>query len=401
MRHVVAALAAAACMAGLAADAAAEVTASASMSPRTVVFPATRELVSRLELRTGDRPETFAVEADPPWFEDRGFREGSPVGIARVEREGDVSFGTASQFVATPACSPVENRFHGYDPSGFRVDVTMPANAAGAIVLRRPFGDHAPWPSTELRSAFRLTNDLVGPGVGTLESERTVMPPAPARAGPTGVLIRVSTRPETGRGAARGTIAAGAPIVVTGSTDPPLPGAAIELRWFGPESQGRELAPLARVELDDAGRFELAGWRPRVAGYHELWAFYRGGGAGVTADHACPRRFELAGSYDPPPGPGALKVRSRSARPSGFGAVPLRITCTGGGGCDAKVTLRTAGGRRIARRRVVLGVGLSQRVFFPLSKSWRRALARSGRLRAVAEAGGRRRSVVLRPRSGG
>ena len=407
MRHVVGVLAVAACLAGLVSQAgAAELTASATMSPSTVVFPGTKEIVWRVEIRSGDQDETFAIEMDPPLFEtEPGFAEGSPVGTPRYVVEGAIEPLIERRYYAYVACSPVDLRTHGYEPAGLQLEVRMPANSAGAVTVRRPFGEApwpAPWPGTELRTRFELTNDVRGslllPNHGTLEREQVVSPPAPKRSGATGVQIRLATVPHTGRSSGTKTkVQAGIPIAVTGSVDPPLPGARLELRYFSPDNARGELRTLGHVGVDDAGRFELAGWRPRRSGYHEVWAFYKADRAGVVDDFSCPRTFDLEGEYRPPDEPGKLVVRSSSARLVRFGAVPLRITCKGGRDCDSKVALATVAGRRISGRRVVLGAGLSQRVFFPLNAAWRRALAKRGRIDAVAGADGARRPVVLRP----
>lgn len=409
MRHVVGVLAVAACLAGLVSEAAAEeLTATATMSPETIVFPVTKEVTSRLEVRSGDEDEVFVIEVDPPLFEHpgAGFTEGSPYGSPRFELEGAFEPISLSGYIATIACSPVDLRTHGYEPSGLRLEVRLPARSSGAVVVRRPFGEApwpTPWPATDLRERFRLTNNVRGTPLvpvrrGTLERERFVQPPAPKRAGSTGVQIHLTTTPATGRtGRPRMKVQAGTPITVKGWVSPPVAGARIELRYYSPENDDRELRTLAHVEVDDGGGFKLEGWRPRRAGYNEVWAYYEADRPGVVDDFSCPRVFELEGDYRPPEAPGVLRVRSSSTRLTGLGAVPLRITCTGGRDCDAKVALETVTGRRLSRRRVVLGAGLSQRVFFPLKASRRRALLRAKRLEAVAETGGARRPVVLKP----
>ena len=387
----------------------ADVSATVSSSPGTVAFPLTKEISYRIDVRSGDQPEVFAIGMAPSYYNGPGATEGSPIGSMRGLRvEGDLRNGFAGGDIALPACAPSWNRFHGYEPQRWVVDAQLPPNSSGALLLRREFGEHAPWPDADLRLHFRLTNDLVGPGVGTLEREQELPTPAPARSGPTGVRIDLTTRPETTWAAQpvpNAKITPGTPISVSGSTDPPLAGARIELEYVGPES--RERRTLAVLDTDDAGRFELAGWRPRSAGYHELWAFYESDRPSVVDDHMCPRNFELTGPYSPPSGPAKLRIRSRSERLTRAGAVPLRVTCVGGGGCGGTLTL-TAPARAVvrrrsdaapvvlARRRVEVGQGLAQRFEIRLAKRWRAAVRRAGGVRVTVAAGDARRTVIVR-----
>ena len=377
----------------------AAVRASASAAPETVVFPATKEIEYRLELENDGPRRSFAVSMAPAFYayENGAGLEGSPLGrTVALRAEGALELGVfGSSQVAHPACSPTANRYHGYEPESFTADVSL-GTGPGTLVVRRRYGDHAPWPDADLRLAFRLTNDLNGPGAGDLEQELTVYPPAPARGGPTGVRIGLATRPATGRpGLGTPTrIAGGVPIAVAGRTDPPLPGGRIALRYYAPEGP-RELATLGVVDVDERGRFELSGWRPRAAGPYELWAFYDSTRAALTDDHACPRGFELADPYTPPPGPGELRIRSRSARLTARGAVPLRVTCVGGGRCTTRLALRS-GSEPLATRRIEMTAGVAQRYELLLPRRWRAAARRAGRLVLTVTARGVRRTLVLR-----
>ena len=381
------------------ARAGAEVTASASVAPAAVTWPGVQELTFRLELATGERAERFAVSMEPSYYglpaTEPYELEGSPLGPqASVEKEGALVLGLGGAPLALPVCAPSFNRYHGYEPSTFKIDVDMPARSSGALIARRPFGDFAPWPDSDLRLAFRITPDLVGLGEGTV-AERVVYPPQPRRTGATGVRIRFSTRPFVPRGPTRAEIAPGVPIAIEGSTDPPLPGARISLRYLGPENDS-DLRTLARPEVDDRGRFAVAGWRPRAAGRYELWAFYRADRAGVVDDHACPRPFRTTGRYEPPRDRTGVRVRSGAARLTAQGKAPLRVSCVDDDDCRTTLTLR-AGHATLARRRISLGAGLAQAEYVPIPRAWRAELDERGRLVVVASAPGTARRVVLRP----
>jgi hypothetical protein len=388
------------------------VSGSATVDPAEWTFPATKQATFRLGLRNDGAPQSFAIEMNPSFYAyDAAGRvlEGSPLGpTLSIANEGQLSFGLLGRSeIGLPGCSPRENRYHGYEHEKSVVDVSMPADSVGTLVVRREWGEHAPWPGSDLRLAFRLSNDLVGPGTGTLDREQDVLPPAPVRRGPTGVRIRFETRPASRDPgpAAPPEIAAGTPIAVTGTTDPPLAGARIALRFYGPEND-RTRTTLAVVETDDAGHFGVAGWRPAAAGEYELWAFYSADRPGVVDDYACPRTFRQAGTYQPPPSPGRLRVRSRAAHLTARSSVPLRATCVGGGECTARLALSVparALGEHSARpvalgkRKVGLGRGLSQRFEIAVDRRWRAPVRRAKRLTVTVTGASSRRTIVLRP----
>ena len=389
----------------------------ATVSPGEVRFPETRELTSRLAMRSGPQAETFAVEistASP--FGDltglEGLREGSPLDAAQdIATEGPVTLGVFSgRMHGDPWCSAVTpQRFHGVELSSYKVDVTIPPESEGALIAKHPVARTPPWPTTDYRVRFLVTRRLVGPGASTLDADQTLVSPAVRHTGVGGVQIKLYTSPATTFAPTRDprVLRAGDPLAVHGTTSPTLPGDRIALQYFGPQNP-EELRTLTLVDIDDFGRFDLSGWRPEASGYYELWTRYKSQRAGLSDDFSCPRAFQVEGEAPPQRRPErSVRIESSVGVVGPLGGAPIRVACGEGGACRGKLTLRrTVGGRRrtLSQRSFELPGGAATRVYLRLPPPERRLVRRGGRLSAVVmatgSAGADARRVVLRAARG-
>jgi hypothetical protein len=258
---------------------AAEPTFAARQSPDVVRYPGKQDVSFTLAMTGGSEERSLAVAVVPPAYGTGLRSEGSPLGVSlatpRISVSGAARATRLAVFEAIPGCSPQANIFHGVDPTGYTVFITLPAGGRGALTVRYRFGDFAPWPRTKLAPTF-----LVG--------SRRYVPWGPRlRATRTGVRIDIRTTPASSprptAAAGRPSMARGRAIRIRGRTEPVLRGHWISLR-DGP----RPGDAFARVRTNSRGRFSYR-WRPAGRGDHPIWAFYRSQAAHVLSDHACPR----------------------------------------------------------------------------------------------------------------
>ena len=228
--------------------AAAEPTFSVSQSPDVVSYPGTTELAFRLSMLGGTAERSFHVQIHAPRYGPAARPEGSPLESSSIQRgitvSGAARAETASLSIAIPNCSASANLFHGTEPTGHGVEITLPANARGALTIRYRFGAYAPWPRARLAPTFVI---------GT----RRLQPWGPRlRASKSGVRIDLRTTPPSAPTprAARDTpsVPLGRAIRIRGRTEPRLRGQWIDLRT-GPRSADT----FARVRTSRRGRFLL------------------------------------------------------------------------------------------------------------------------------------------------
>jgi hypothetical protein len=299
---------------------------------------------------------------------------------------------SASTLQGLPACSPRENRPHGYEPVEQRLTLLVAPGGEASVTARHRTGEAAPWPDSDFRVAFTVRQ----PGV----PERVVLPREPAWSGPTGVQIDLRTSPTTAPtgGGPRPTLPRGGALVVRGQTSPALARQLVVLSQSDPSTRGRAV-PFAEVRTDASGAFRHA-WRPSTPGYHEVWATYRSQQPGLVDDWSCPRAFDVADGplVEPPPvpPPGQLVAATRRLRLTGSRTVRLSLRCLGlpdASPCAGSVAL-SHGGRRVASRRIRLAVGARRTLRLRVSARFARIVRRGAR-RAVLGIGADRRVVVV------
>jgi hypothetical protein len=188
-----------------------------------------------------------------------------------------------------PACSPVQNRFHGGESGGPSVAMSMAENATSTVTATYIVGNFAPWPGDDPQ--LTVTASPLPGGPSTLTREMTAHSPKIAVHGKTGTRIGLATTPPSyvsgtkrHRHAKRGTA-----IEVRGTTDPPLRAGTISLSQVLPGAH--RPTPLAHVRTDRRGAFTYE-WTPKRRGIYELWAFSPAGPDRVR-DYTCPIAIDM------------------------------------------------------------------------------------------------------------
>jgi hypothetical protein len=287
---------------------------SAWMKPTRIFFPHRTTLTYRLEMRSGPtmtgRPIEFRALTAIPLFGDQRMRwEGSPVDIESISFEGAATSQTSSGRWGLPACSPYTDQgganarftWHGYEQHYVEPDVVLRPNSTGAMVVQARTGDTAPWPSVDYRIRFEIRPprpeplDFLDPPE-TVEPQSVIPPKAPVHAGKSGVEISLTTSPPSAPKPSQSvpTVRVGREVRIRGETSPRIRGQFVILRYFqNGDTRDSPFRKLARVRVGRRGRFTYRGWRPRVVGRYELWAFYKTQRRNLVSDHACPRVFEV------------------------------------------------------------------------------------------------------------
>ena len=280
---------------------------SASMSPTTIDFPGTQEIVYRLELTTGSAPQRVRVAVQPPIFAAGG---GPP---PRTAAPGVKPVGSPIQLLERPVLEgggrivdyepPLSAAIAGRTPcqrgyaetSAAVVTLELPANTRSTLVARAETGRAAPWPDTDYRLTFAVT-------VGAPPAKSvTVRPAKPEVTGRRGTRVRIQLLP--GLRPTRGH-----PVRVSGTIAPAAVGASITL-WHaavrqpaggalyveGPDFPRDYETPrrLGTVATDTRGRFVSPAWLPRrrkgvYGGDYAVWATYRPSTRGRVPERTCP-----------------------------------------------------------------------------------------------------------------
>jgi hypothetical protein len=287
---------------------------SASMKPSRIVFPRQTTLTYRLSMRSGPtmtgRPIEFRALTDIPLFGEHRMRwEGSPIAIESVSLEGAATSQTSSGRWGLPACSPHTDQgganarftWHGYEQHYVEPDIVLPPNSTGAMVVQARTGDTAPWPSIDYRIRFEIRPprpeplDFLTPPE-TVAPQSVIPPKDPVHAGKSAVEISLTTNPPSAPKPSQSVpkVRPGKEVRIRGETSPRIPGQFVILRYFqNGDTRDSPFRKLARVRVGRRGRFTYRGWRPRVEGRYELWAFYKSQRGNLVSDHACPRVFEV------------------------------------------------------------------------------------------------------------
>jgi hypothetical protein len=264
-----------------------------SAEPSSVTFPGTREVAYRTVVITRETTERFSLEFAPALLPDGGAAL-SPAGPATVAGSGRILGGAIG--VATPACSPSRNRFHGYEPQLLRVDVVVPPDSTSEIVVPYRFGAFAPWPGAPVGVQVRARRRLSDGSDGTLgvTEQRLTVPRVGVARRRSGVRIDLWTWPGSDPAAAERrpkTIRSGTSLRVVGAIRPSLRGVRIRLAYVGPRSS--RLRTIAHVRTNGRGRFQYRAWRLHARGRYELWAFSPRHGQRILPDYRCPRGFQV------------------------------------------------------------------------------------------------------------
>ncbi len=280
---------------------------SASMSPTTVDFPGTREIVYRLEFATGSAPQRVRVALQPPLFAAGGGPPpraaapgvkpvGSPVQLLErpvLEGAGRVVGYEPPLTVAIAGRTPCQRGYAETSPAVLTLE--LPANAQSTIVARAETGRAAPWPDTDYRLTF-----AVAVGAPPAKSV-TVRPAKPEVTGRRGTRVRIQLLP--GLRPTRGQ-----PVRVSGTIAPAAVSASITL-WHaavrqpaggalyveGPDFPRDYEMPrrLGTVATDTRGRFVSTAWQPRhrrgtYGGDYAVWATYRPAARSQVPERTCP-----------------------------------------------------------------------------------------------------------------
>ena len=246
---------------------AADPTFSASVEPAAITFGTTKEVVYRLQMVNGADPEHFFVFfRRPTWGP--GGPLGAPVGNLSVSIEGPGTLGRIG--VLTPGL-PEGTCLRGYEPWGvINTEVDLPAGSTSTLVVRGETGAAPYFAGNDLGMAFQISPG--GPS-GTIGGIVVVPTPKPAISGPSGVLIKLTTRAKRADGERT--------LTVIGTTRPALRNKKLQLRYSFRRAQS--------VKTDRRGRFVVRGLRVPFFGRYTVQAFYRGGG-GFAADRSCQAR---------------------------------------------------------------------------------------------------------------
>ena len=261
-----------------------------------VSYPGRHEIAFTVKLRTGPRAVEYMLSLAPSRFTTRraGIRTQEGATMRTVRRPphqfGFVLAGQASLLYPNtlrgqPACSPVQNRFHGIGEAAVMAALSMPAHAEATLTAYYETGVVPPWPGDE--HAVTVTARPLPTSASTLtRSTAPVRSPAVALRGTTGTRITLATTPRSALAGVKEQRSArlGRVVRVRGTTDPPLRSGRITLRHVPPGARKPTL--LARVRTDRRGRFTYR-WTPKRGGLHELWA-YSPAGPRRVADHTCP-----------------------------------------------------------------------------------------------------------------
>lgn len=292
---------------------AANLTLSASISPTRIDYPGTRSIVYRLTLTTGEASERVRVLAIPPTyagppfapsFRDlvtQGIRQlhalkrgiflprGSPIAlVGPIQVRGPGIAQAPPPFLEPPPLRVIGPSFRscdrGYATPVRGVPLSLPPYSTTTLALHARTGRSAPWPGMDYRVTFVVHR------VGS-RNERLVRPPRPPVTGPTGVRIRLHTRPALIAGP-------GQSVGIFGRTDPPVAHQWISLHVrgaarlrFGPPRL------LATVRTDGKGRFRYTGWVPSFRLLYELWATYAAQQPGVLSDSSCSVALRVAPDF--------------------------------------------------------------------------------------------------------
>jgi hypothetical protein len=280
---------------------------SASMSPTTIDFPGTQEILYRLELTTGSTPQQVRVALRLPVYARGG---GTP---PRTAAPGAAPVGSPVQLLDRPTLEGT-GRIVAFDPplsvavagrtpclrgypetSPAVVTLDLPAKAQATLVARVETGRAAPWPDTDYRLAFAVA-------VGTPAGRSVIVrSPAPELTGRRGTRIRMHVRP--GRRPS-----AGQPVRIGGSLSPAVAGARLTL-WHaavrqpangaiyveGPDFPRDYEHPrrLGSVVADTRGQFLSNAWVPLrrrgiYGGDYAVWATYRPAAPQQVRERTCP-----------------------------------------------------------------------------------------------------------------
>jgi hypothetical protein len=292
-----AALLAAALLAGTAAQSRAAVAFEATVEPGEISFLETRELSYRLRMTTGGREERFDVRVEQAGWDPLPGR--GPPGFAIVPdcfRQPLVLEGPGS--LADTVCVPRPVRDGVCGRGGglweLRAELTLPAHSSSTLVARFLTAG-PPLRRTDYRATF-----AVGGGQGdTLAGDQEIRPSAPAVLPPFGTHVTLATRPSTPyffRFPALRRFRRGRAIHIRGRTERSLRGQTIALRYqHTPPGRRTRQRTLARVQIDDRGRFGYRGWRPRGRGLYRLSAVHLPESSSRVSQESCARGFTVRG----------------------------------------------------------------------------------------------------------
>lgn len=323
-----------------------------TVSPNPFSYPASQQLVYRLQVTTGAAPERLWVSSDGgPSFPGGGkFAKLEPM---TLEGPGTVVDRSGSQLFIDRFCSPAFPDTHGNASFLFTpmLTVEIPANSTSAIALpARPYLN-APFPGMDLAVEFKVGR--------TPLSAQVVRSPSPVNGGRRGLPISLRTDPQGGFGACLfplgappPSVALGKDVLVSGKTDPALAGQLMTIRAAEVLS-GRlnesDPSDLANVRIGADGAFGYR-WRPAVLGDYAVGALYRSQSPGLADDFSEARNLRIApprGGLRPVSITAAPRVRCRGRRCVIVvrGSV-RRPRAAGAAGCTGKVRLRVAVGKR-------------------------------------------------------
>lgn len=259
-----------------------------TVDPPELLYPGGRELTYRLEMRTGDRQEELGLSLTPGgWGGGRFGEAGSPLAPIGVALEGPGRMELGPELHGDPARCLRGSVIHFTT-----VDVTLPADSISTLVARYRTGFAPPLPGAR----YGLVAEASG---GTLDRPVSIELPGPRLRGRRGVRIGLQTAPRSSDEifVEPPSIRRGQPISLSGTTDPPVAGQRIELRYRyeGSEATGGRPAGgvLATIRADRRGRFRHRGWRPRRRGLYRLTAAYRSQRRSLASDESCSRYFRL------------------------------------------------------------------------------------------------------------
>ena len=211
----------------------------ATMEPSRISFPATKSLTFRLHMTSGDRPERFRVELDPPAWRPDGFRQpgGSPLLAGCSEQPLTLAGPGALEqpfcLHGDPPRSPSCSR-GGVGPAvGARV--LLPANSKATLIAQYRTASAPLFRESDPRLSFRIAGERFEAG-DTTAGEHVVRPAEPVVRPPFAVPIFLTTRPAAGYLGAFTPIRRGRAIDVAGRTLPSLRGERMVLR-AGPYTQ--------------------------------------------------------------------------------------------------------------------------------------------------------------------
>lgn len=280
---------------------------AATMSPTTIAYPGTREIVYRLELTTGATPQRVRVAVRPPVFAPGGGAPpraaapaGAPVGSPirlvdppTVEGAGRILTSTPPLSLAVAGRTPCQR---GYvETSSAIVMLDLPAKSRTTLVTRAETGLAAPWPDTDYRVAYEIA---VGSPPGKSVTVRPVEPIVSGRHA-TRIRLRLVPGPRPRRNQ---------PVRVQGSITPPEGGTRLTL-WAAPVRRPpggaiyvegpdfprdyERARRLATVDTDTRGAFTSPSWLPRrrvgiYGGDYAVWATNRPEGSAQVPERSCP-----------------------------------------------------------------------------------------------------------------